>query len=415
MLSKGLVFTVCLLLSLQVCSASMSVSELREYEGPFTKKIPLSCNLEHFKNFVEPEYQAEVHQVVTEDGYKLQLFRIQKKGTEFKNGLPVAFFQHGLGGTGTDFIQNGPGKSIPYFLVDAGFDVWFGNNRGTKYAREHVNGQADTKAYWNFSFQDLAEQDLPSNIKKIREVTGVDKLTYIGHSQGCAQMFAALSDPAVKDKVAPYLHSFVALAPAVYLANSKAYEKWKMSFKDLGRLIRILGIKHEELGKCDFEEYKVPEIKEKCSKEQCSYDHFTDPIDSTMNYERYGYAFNSRPSGLSMKSKLHFGQLIEEDSSDEVFQKFDYGSKTANRQHYGQDTPPAYDLSQITAKVRIHAGQEDTLTSILDTRKIPGALKNADVTFTEHPELGHIAFMLAKKMGDIGKDIVAQIIKDMQA
>jgi gastric triacylglycerol lipase len=41
-------------------------------------------------------YPAEKHTVITEDGYILTMFRIQKKGTQIKAGLKPIILQHGL-------------------------------------------------------------------------------------------------------------------------------------------------------------------------------------------------------------------------------------------------------------------------------------------------------------------------------
>ena len=47
--------------------------------------------------------------------------------------------------------------------------------------------------FWDFSFQDLGLFDQPALHDFILNKTKVQKLTYIGHSQGTSQMFAALS------------------------------------------------------------------------------------------------------------------------------------------------------------------------------------------------------------------------------
>ena len=41
-------------------------------------------------------YPAEAHDVITEDGYILKVFRIQKKGSQIKSGLKPMLLQHGL-------------------------------------------------------------------------------------------------------------------------------------------------------------------------------------------------------------------------------------------------------------------------------------------------------------------------------
>lgn len=54
------------------------------------------------------------------------------------------------------------------------------------------------------------------------------------------------------------------------------------------------------------------------------------------------------PAGASVNCFLHFAQGV---TSGE-FRKFDYGSKK-NRELYGQDTPPKYDVSKITVPVAL--------------------------------------------------------------
>ena len=41
-------------------------------------------------------YPAQYHDVTTDDGYILRLFRIQNKGTTIKEGLKPIILQHGL-------------------------------------------------------------------------------------------------------------------------------------------------------------------------------------------------------------------------------------------------------------------------------------------------------------------------------
>jgi pimeloyl-ACP methyl ester carboxylesterase len=70
-------------------------------------------------------------------------------------------------------------------MVRNGYDVWLGNNRGTTYSREHkyLNPDKD-EAFWKYSFPELGDFDAPAQIDFVREKTGIEKVTYIGHSQG---------------------------------------------------------------------------------------------------------------------------------------------------------------------------------------------------------------------------------------
>jgi len=70
-------------------------------------------------------------------------------------------------------------------MVRNGFDVWLGNSRGNKYSRMHTTLNPDKDAeYWNFSWQEMMEYDLPTFIDFVLKHTGKKNTVYIGHSQG---------------------------------------------------------------------------------------------------------------------------------------------------------------------------------------------------------------------------------------
>lgn len=41
--------------------------------------------------------------------------------------------------------------SLPFRLVEEGYDVWFGNNRGNKYSKKSLNHLASKTEFWDFS------------------------------------------------------------------------------------------------------------------------------------------------------------------------------------------------------------------------------------------------------------------------
>ncbi len=54
---------------------------------------------------------------------------------------------------------------------------------------------------------------MPANIDYVRQKTGVDKVSYIGHSQGTTQMFHGLATK--EDFWKERINVFIALAPVI--------------------------------------------------------------------------------------------------------------------------------------------------------------------------------------------------------
>ena len=57
--------------------------------------------------------------------------------------------------------------------------------------------------------------DVPAQVDKVRELSGNDKITYIGHSQGTTQMFYALAHN--QAKLLEKVNLFAALAPVTVI------------------------------------------------------------------------------------------------------------------------------------------------------------------------------------------------------
>ncbi|EAW12732.1 sterol esterase [Aspergillus clavatus NRRL 1] len=167
-------------------------------------------------------YEAEEHIVQTKDGFLIGLHRLAyRKGEEdlFVNQgegsikKKVVYLHHGLLMCSEVWVcLTEEQRCLPFQLVERGYDVWLGNNRGNKYSKKSVKHSPLTHEFWDFSMDEFAFHDIPDSISHILEVTGQDSLSYIGFSQGTAQAFAALSiHPLLNQKV----NVFVALAPAM--------------------------------------------------------------------------------------------------------------------------------------------------------------------------------------------------------
>ena len=171
-------------------------------------------------------YDWEAVDVTTEDGYILTTFHILGKTGEPRPQSHKAsvLVQHGAYMEGSmffPFVEMGEGKSYLLDLVDEGYDIWIGNNRGTNYSQGHETLSAvDDTEYWEFSWAEMGLYDDVANIKMIKEQAEVDKIFYMGYSQGTTQMFyslAHLDETFHKNN----LYKAIMLAPCVSIRSTE--------------------------------------------------------------------------------------------------------------------------------------------------------------------------------------------------
>ncbi|KAG0640550.1 Alpha/Beta hydrolase protein [Tuber brumale] len=171
------------------------------------------------------DWIVEEHVVQTGDGYLLGLHRLRKKGVkENRNNRnrdseggdgerKVVYLHHGLLMNSEVWVcLLDKERCLPFVLVEKGFDVWLGNNRGNKYSKKSINHPSSSPKFWDFSMDEFAFHDIPDSINYILLTSKQKNLSYIGFSQGTAQAFATLSiHPDLNEKV----DVFIALAPAM--------------------------------------------------------------------------------------------------------------------------------------------------------------------------------------------------------
>ena len=89
----------------------------------------------------DKKYDWEVFKVTTEDCYILSTFHILGKSGEDRvapsDSKGTVLCQHGDLEDGTDWMSTFEGKPFHLLLVDEGYDIWIGNNRGTMYSWGH--------------------------------------------------------------------------------------------------------------------------------------------------------------------------------------------------------------------------------------------------------------------------------------
>lgn len=107
---------------------------------------------------------------------------------------------------------------LVYYLSNNNYDVFLLDARGsTPMSSKHVNESISSEDYWNFDVHDQAINDVPAQIAKVKEISGRDKVAYIGYSQSTSFMFVLLS---VNPQFATEnLSAFIAVAPIVFLEH----------------------------------------------------------------------------------------------------------------------------------------------------------------------------------------------------
>jgi len=347
----------------------------------------------------ERGYPIETHHVTTSDGYILTMFRIpsgkQQESKVMTNKYPV-ILQHGLLDSSYTWISNYEDQSLGYLLADAGFDVWFGNNRGNRYGRNHttLNPDDGTDAFWSFSWDEMGLIDVPTFVHYVLDTTGQPKLSWVGHSEGTIQMFAAGTSAENGDQ---YLKSalesidlFVALAPVAYVSGLESKIIRLLAESDV--LDRLMARGYYEFLPYGPIEEIAPGICQKIEKGCNVFLMALCGPTKQINASRIQVYVSNTPAGTSSQNMMHWLQGV----NIPAFQKLDFGSEEANLEHYGTPTPPLYDLGKMVVPTALFAGQHDYLADPEDVVKLLDELP-ADkiVHFDNQDDYAHLDFVWA--------------------
>ncbi len=268
-------------------------------------------------------------------------------------------------------------KSLALVLASLNYDVWLGNNRGNKYSNSHANLYVKSKKFWEFSFHEMGVYDLPAMINYIRKTSGVDKITYIGHSQGTTQMFAGLS---LNNKYfQQVLNGFIALGPVTNLANIGSTFIKVVASSQLDSLFNYLGIK--ELFESSASVTKIELLVCKTAGLFCNklLQLISDENPKNDDKDRLLVFFGHFPSGSSLQSIHHYAEIVR-------------------AKKFQQLNNEEYKLENITGvPIGLFVGNEDELATVQDNRILKTRL-SADVLkfYKEYEDMGHSTFFLSK-------------------
>ena len=348
---------------------------------------------------LDMKYKLESHEVETEDGYLLTLFRIKGKKfthlTEDNNNNvnlntkhPI-LFQHGLLDSSDGWLCNEEHLNLPLIMCNLGFDVWLSNSRGNKYSRKHIKYNPDTDyEFWAFSFEEMGYYDLPPIINHILlSNKNHNKLHYIGHSQGTCMLFAALSNDKLQDFFRNTIETFIALAPIARVGNMKS------TLLNIVNKLKSHNLFSEEVFPAKTSKFSiwVNETFPKISNTLI--DSISDDNSYHVNNQKRVKVYLAHyPSGTSLKSLNHFSQNVK----SKKFTKYDY-EKEANCHIYKSIVPTEYDLRTIKGfKIALICGENDKLSSLIDVEWLKEELEynNNLVYYKTYKGMGHISFMV---------------------
>lgn len=364
----------------------------------------LGSNLPDEKKTIEEiifslNYPLEIHNVETNDGYSLKVFRIPgaKNEKDFKKNYlkqPI-LIQHGLLDSSDGWICNTEENSIPFILANKGFDVWLSNSRGNKHSKHHNTFSPLSREFWAFSFHEMGTLDLPAIIDYILNInTFNEKIIYIGHSQGTCMLFSAMTMLPIYFQ--QKIKLFIALAPVARLNHIKSgFLKFlkNVKFHKLLKTINQFEVFPDNEQSSNFNRWiskKMPSISN-MALEMISDDNINN---SNNNTDRVSVYLSHYPAGASLQSINHFIQNME----NKKFSQYDYKLE-ANMRIYRNPLPPEYNLQNIqNIPIALFGGKEDKLASVEDVEWLREQLDTNVIYYNIYEKMGHLTFLLSKDM-----------------
>lgn len=318
-------------------------------------------------------YPVESHTVTTSDGYILTLHRIPHGVNQTNStGRPVVFLNHCLLCSSADYLLNTPDKALGYMLADAGYDVWLGNFRGNTYSRKHKSLSPAHLDFWEFSWDQMGEIDLPAMIDYTLAATGQKTLKLVGFSMGTTTTMVMLSEhPEYNDKI-----SVAALmGPVAYMKNMKGIlEALAPLMKPADAIATLAGVGTFFPSWEWFEKFvdtycsEDSEVEELCVEVVSSIAGF----DIDLFPRRWlPVILSHTPAGTSFHTMTHYIQLQQSGR----FCKYDYGV-LGNWKHYQQASPPEFKLENVKVPTGLFWGKNDFLANPTDIAHLAPQLPN---------------------------------------
>ncbi len=364
--------TINIFLLLQLITINLSISHL---ELPYFYK-------EYIESF---GHKLEEHQVTTEDGYILTLWHLAPNSSVDKN--KVVYFQHGFTCTAWVFFQMEE-NSLPFLLLDQGYDVWLGNSRGTIFSLDHIS--KDYKKangdYWDFSIDENVIYDLPASMEYVKQTTGASKINYIGHSQGTTVFFMLyMHNPSYLESS---INKFIGLGTVPNIAYSKS-----LPMTILDKIYDVLKMVKPLSKAIGFSDNQRSILSGACEKAgNICLNSFEKLASLTPTYrakiERLFPFLYYYPGGTSANTVLHWSQIYKERKL--VYFNKDYSDEFEMKEY---DTK---NIKKWKIKSLIQRSDSDSFSSYDDVTEFYETIENKSlIKLLDTPMYGHTDDLVA--------------------
>ncbi|XP_051152246.1 triacylglycerol lipase 2-like [Andrographis paniculata] len=336
-------------------------------------------------------YPCREHEVKTRDGFIVSVQNIPYgRSGKTPGERPPVLLQHGLSMDAITWLLSPPDQSLALLLAENGFDVWLVSTRGTKYSLSHTSLTPDDAAYWDWSWDELVEYELPAMFQYVYEQTG-QKLHYVGHSMGTLIALAAFS----KGELVNMLRSAAMLCPIAYV----------------GHVTSPIARTGAEILLAEISQWlKIPEFNPKgedviklllniCMDKSVDCIHLLTSLtgqNCCLNSSIISVFLRHEPQSTSTKNMIHFAQMMR----DGTIKMYDYEDEKENRKRYGRPSPPSYNMSNIPNNIPLFLahGGTDALSVSADVKLLLDSLKGhrKDKLVVEYREdYGHADYVMA--------------------
>lgn len=386
--------------------------------SPGSPQQPPELNLDPAELIKYWKYPVETQTATTQDGYILNLYRIPKGRNDNSSKdvkRPVVLLLHGFETSAADWLINRPDQSAAFIFADAGFDVWLGNFRGSRYARKHQNWDSTTTMFWQFSLDEQIKYDLPAMINTVISLSKANQIYLVAHSTATTIAFVKLAQEEGLGKKVRQLH---ALAPLLHMQNVQGPLKFASpALKNINTASALFGVgelkPNKELAR-SWAKYVChdPENDVTCKNVLLM---ISGPNTRQIDESRLDIINAHSPSGTSVQTLVHLAQTMSHEQG--VLRAFDFGSPILNKDHYGQNLPPVYNVNAGTLKVQtyFYSSECDWIAEPLDVDAAASAIRTVLVSQSIVPGFNHMDFLWGTRAArEVYYPIMTAIAQDFQ-